>query len=187
MKWFTPRFHRGRFRSLAPTSFVLAAARALANLTVYRYAGCTCCCGKPNRLRSDPPAVVPTNDERIFVFGDRSDHVATGSPQTSRKLLALCDEAFRKATPVQRAPHHAPNRGDQNYCSRNGMQNAGRSKARVTSQALAGRRRPETYRQNYEALFRCRETGRPRPRTGGGIRLVAGHPPRIPRRTRSQC
>lgn len=71
---------------IAPRSFASAAARALVDLIVYRCDGCTCCCGKPNGLRSHPRAVVPTNDERILVFADPRRHWLT---QTSRKLLAL--------------------------------------------------------------------------------------------------
>lgn len=79
---------------VAPTSLLLAAARALAHLIVYRCAGCTSCCSKPSGLRSQPRAVVPTNAEWIFVFGDRSDHVANGSPvegtgEHRKRLLAV--------------------------------------------------------------------------------------------------
>lgn len=74
----------------------LAAARALVRLPLYRYAGCTSSCSEPSGLRYRPSPAYEQNNERIFAFGDRSDHVATGSPQTSRKSLVLCDGLFGK-------------------------------------------------------------------------------------------
>lgn len=93
---------------------VLAAARALVQLIVYRFGGC---CGKA-ALSHAPSG--PTKDDRIFVFADRSDHIATGSPQTSRKSLVLRDGAFREEAPMRRAPH-ALNRSMRDDCSLAGM------------------------------------------------------------------
>lgn len=46
--------------------FCFDCSAGLVRLIVYRCAAYTCYCGKPNGLRSEPRAVVATNDERIW-------------------------------------------------------------------------------------------------------------------------
>lgn len=142
---------------VAPRSFVSAAARALVHLTMYRCDGCTCCCGKPNWLRSQPHAVAPTNDERTLVFVDPRRHWLFSD---LKEIVSSVTRLLGKNAHAARFASAEPKNGGRLLsCCMHAERRPVDSAANL--QAFAHRRRPETYRRNCEARLRCRETGRP--------------------------